>query len=216
MKTNLPVLKTPIRFLMTMLCVATAILLSGVPVAQAGYIVTLKQVGSDVVATGSGAIDLGGLHFRFHGIAGGPPEIVPFDAIISFLPNLANIDVYRGLTGPTTFGLRRRDEFLANTFSGDPVAISAATASLSLGEIAVPLGYVSGTPLLSSMTFNNATIGSLGARPGIYNWTWGTRPNQNFTLQIGTVPDSGSTVRLLLLGLTALLGVSRPKLAYRS
>ena len=198
---------------MTMLCVATAILLGGVPVARAGYIVTLEQVGSDVVATGSGAIDLGGLHFRFHGFAGGPPEIVPFDAIISFLPHLANVDEYRGLAGPTTFGLGHRDEFLANTFTGDPVAISAATASLSLGEIVVPLGYVSGTPLLSSMTFNNATIGSLGARPGIYEWTWGTRPNQNLTLQIATAPDSGSTLSLLLFGLAPLLGASRLRLA---
>ena len=31
--------------------------------AQAGYIVTLKQVGPNVVATGSGAIDLTGLSF---------------------------------------------------------------------------------------------------------------------------------------------------------
>src|SRR6266513_1861391 len=34
--------------------------------AQAGYTVTLQEVGSDVVATGSGAIDLGGLTFVSH------------------------------------------------------------------------------------------------------------------------------------------------------
>src|SRR5437016_302461 len=79
MKTNLPVLKTHIRILLTPLCAAIATLLALAPAADAGYIVTLKQVGSDVVATGSGAIDLGGLHFLFHAIAGGPPEIVPFD-----------------------------------------------------------------------------------------------------------------------------------------
>ena len=49
---------------------------------------TLEQVGSDVVATGSGAIDLTGLIFRFHAIAGGPPEIAPNFALITFLPNL--------------------------------------------------------------------------------------------------------------------------------
>src|SRR4051794_14981988 len=36
--------------------------LSAVP-AQAGYVVTLEEVGSDVVATGSGPIDLTGLTF---------------------------------------------------------------------------------------------------------------------------------------------------------
>jgi hypothetical protein len=57
------------------------------------------------------------------------------------------------------------------------------------------------------MTFNSATFGSLGVIPGTYTWTWGTGANQNFTLQIGPVPDGGSTVSLLgcaLLGLAAL------------
>jgi hypothetical protein len=58
------------------------------------------------------------------------------------------------------------------------------------------------------MTFNNATFASLGVTPGTYEWTWGTGlANQNFTLQIGAVPDGGSTVSLLgfaLVGLAAL------------
>jgi hypothetical protein len=56
------------------------------------------------------------------------------------------------------------------------------------------------------MTFNNATLASLGVTPGTYVWSWGTGlANQNFTLRI--VPDGGSTVSLLgfaLLGLAAL------------
>ena len=46
--------------LATTLAIVLAWLLSVRP-AQAGYIVTLQQVGPDVVATGSGAIDLTGL-----------------------------------------------------------------------------------------------------------------------------------------------------------
>jgi hypothetical protein len=46
--------------LATTLAIVLAWLLSVRP-AQAGYIVTLQQVGPDVVATGSGAIDLRGL-----------------------------------------------------------------------------------------------------------------------------------------------------------
>jgi len=74
----------------------------------------------------------------------------------------------------------------------------------------VPRGYVSGAPLSSSATWNNATFASLGVTPGTYEWTWGTGlPNQNFTLIIGRagVPDGGSTVSLLgfsLLGLATL------------
>jgi len=66
------------------------------------------------------------------------------------------------------------------------------------------------------MTFRNATFDSLGATPGTYEWTWGTGANQNFTVQIGgpppKVPDHGSTVGLLLLGLAALITVSRLRL----
>ena len=52
--------------LATTLGIVLAWLLSVRP-AQAGYTVTLQQVGPDVVATGSGAIDLTGLTFSHSG-----------------------------------------------------------------------------------------------------------------------------------------------------
>ena len=51
-----------LNFLKPTLPVVLALLLSVRP-AQAGYTVTLQQVGPNVVATGSGAIDLTGLTF---------------------------------------------------------------------------------------------------------------------------------------------------------
>src|SRR5438046_6635589 len=54
--------------LATTLAIGLAWLLSVQP-AQAGYIVTLQQVGPDVVATGSGAINLHGLTFSHSGSA---------------------------------------------------------------------------------------------------------------------------------------------------
>jgi hypothetical protein len=65
--------------------------------------------------------------------------------------------------------------------------------------------------LSDSMTFNNATLASLGVTPGTYVWSWGTGlANQNFTLQIGAagVPDGGTTVMLLGAALGAL-GMAR-------
>jgi len=76
----------------------------------------------------------------------------------------------------------------------------------------VPEGYVSGIALSNSMTFDNATIASLGVTPGTYVWSWGTGlPNQNFTLIIGGfgVPDGGSTVSLLSCGLLGLAALRR-------
>jgi VPDSG-CTERM motif len=165
--------------------------------AQA-YTVTLQQTGSNVVATGSGAINLTGLTFVISGADN--PGIVPFSGVISTGPFASMIDGYRGFTGPMDFGSGAGA--LPNTASGDFVGISGVGLGLF-----VPLNYISGTALSDSMTFNNATFASLGVTPGTYVWTWGDGANQRFTLRIGTVPDGGSTISLLgcaLLGLAAL------------
>ena len=165
------------------------------------YTVRLKEVGANVVANGSGAINLTGLTFVISGADN--PGIVPFSGVISTGPFASMIDVYQGFTGPTDFGSGAGA--LPNTASGDFVGISGVAL-----ELFVPLNYISGAALSDSMIFNNATFASLGVTPGTYTWTWGTGlPNQNFTLVIGraTVPDGGTTVSLLgfaLLGLAAL------------
>jgi hypothetical protein len=175
--------KIPKKLLaLTFFGIAVTALFSTRP-AQAGYIVTLEQVGSDVVATGSGAVDLTGLTFRVSGTLA-PGVITANIGIIQIGGSLDNpfIDQYTGITGPTSFG--SGGTFEANTNSGDFVGIFGRT-----GDIDVPHGYVSNTPLSDRMTFNNATFSSLGVTPGTYEWTWGTGlPNQNFTLIIGGSP----------------------------
>jgi hypothetical protein len=170
--------------------------------AQA-YTVTLEQIGSNVVANGSGAINLTGLTFVISGADN--PGIVPFSGVISTGPFASMIDGYRGFTGPMDFGSGAGA--LPNTASGDFVGISGVGLGLF-----VPLNYISGTALSDSMTFNNATFASLGVTPGTYEWTWGSGlPNQNFTLIIGGagVPDGGSTVSLLGFGLLGLAALRR-------
>ena len=173
--------------------------------AQA-FTVTLEQVGSDVVATGSGAINLTGLTFASGGLV----------ATGSMGPSIANLVVadgtglsqYTGFSGPSSFGPGTTIT-IDSSDSGDSVGIIGPAFFLGPG-IFLPAGYVSGNALSGSATWNNATFASLGVTPGTYVWTWGTRlPNQNFTLRIGaaTVPDTGSTVSLLgcaLLGVAAL------------
>jgi len=133
--------------------------------AQA-YTVTLQQVGANVVATGSGAIDLTGLNFGTT-LTNGQALIVANEAQIFTGPtSLTSFDLYTGLSGPTDFG----SGFVkfANSGSGDLVGIGAFELLI------VPHGYISGNPLSDSMTFNNATFSSLGVTPGTYVWTWGT------------------------------------------
>jgi hypothetical protein len=174
--------------------------------AQADYIVTLLQVGPNVVATGSGTIDWTGLTLQSSSATGPAANIQPQVAVI-VTGQRANpkVDIYTGFTGPTNFGSGGFK--LADFGSGDQVGVRP-----TFDELFVPAGYVSGSPLVDSSTYNNATFSSLGVTPGTYVWTWGTGVDaDSFTLQIGpaAVPDSGSTLGLLLVSLLALVGVSR-------
>jgi hypothetical protein len=115
--------------------------------AKAGYVVDLTQevIGgvNDVVANGSGPIDLTGL------TSPGGSSIL-------------------ALLDPERFGDRDRAAF---------------------GHFLIlPLGYVSGSPLSDISTYSGQTFASLGVTPGVYETKWGTGPNQNFTLKVGTIP----------------------------
>src|SRR3954468_23035696 len=95
--------------LATTLAIVLAWLLSVRP-AQAGYTVTLQQVGPDVVATGSGAIDLTGLTFSYSGSL--DPHVSPYSVLlplhggigISTGPTSSSVDNYSVPFGPTSFG----------------------------------------------------------------------------------------------------------------
>jgi hypothetical protein len=181
------------------------------PPAQAGYVVHLTQQGTDVVAMGGGAIDLTGLTFSVSTflvsvIAPNGPDMLTGPSIQS---PAVNIDGYLGFTGPTNFG--SGPEIFANSGSGDLVGIfTLPTMPTGRTTLFVPHGYVSDSPLSSTATWDGQTLSSLGATPGIYEWTWGAGANQNLTLVIGTAATVGTTVpepstwAMMLLGFAGL------------
>ena len=202
MKTNRS-MKTQLRSLITLFCAATSLLIVASP-AQGGFIVTLEQVGGNVVAKGSGAIDLTGLTLSpntFGAIAGLVPKVAFVDTGPAGLNG--SLNGYLGFSGPTSFGSSLATS--ASSGSGDFVGMHG------IGLLLLPMGYVSGTALSDTSTYDNATFSTLGATPGTYVWMWGTGVNQNFTLQIGSaaVPDFGSTFGLFSLALAVLFGASR-------
>jgi len=192
---------------LTLLAIGVTFLFSVQPVQA--YTVTLQQVGANVVANGSGAINLTGLTFASGGFVqtGG---MGPSIALLVVADGIG-LSRYTGFSGPSSFG---PGITIINDSSDSGDSVGIVGPAFFLGRsIFLPAGYVSGTALSDSSTYNAATFASLGVTPGTYVWTWGTGlPNQNFTLQIGSlgvpppVPDGGSTASLLgcaLLGLGA-------------
>jgi hypothetical protein len=115
------------------------------------------------------------------------------------------------LTAPGERGARvSGGETPASTDTGDFVGIGG-----SLGHLHVPAGYISGTPLSDSATFDDQTLSSLGVTPGTYTYTWGSGPTaDSLTLVAGVPEPSGLMLLALPLGLVMLLA-ARPRRAAR-
>jgi PEP-CTERM motif-containing protein len=171
--------------------------------AEAGYVVTLTQQGTDVVATGSGSLDLTGLTFLE--LNSPPPpggEEARINASVGLVvlgpTSSTAINVYKGLTGPSSLGSGSFED--ADSGSGSLVGVAGSLAPFPI--LGVLVGYVSGSPLgTSTDTWDHATFASLGVKPGVYEWTWGSGANQNFTLD--AVPEP-STWAMMLLGFAGL------------
>jgi hypothetical protein len=177
----------------------SAIVLSVSPAARAGFILNVVQSGPNVVGTGSGTLDTTALSNL--GSAGDQAEIFPSFFAVSAGPatDVSVID-WGGISGPSTIG--SGPAVFANSGSGDLVSIFT-------GGIYTPTGYVSGSALSDTATWDGTTIASLGLTPGSSTWTWGSGPTaDSFVLNIGpvAVPEPSSTV-LFALGAAALIFV---------
>jgi hypothetical protein len=174
---------------------AAAAMLIGLsaPSAEAGYIVDLTQQGSNVVATGRGAIDLTGLTFVLKFNSTGllnPSGVDPLDphmhGIGSLIVGSGAEDLYHDsgkVTGPENFG--SGGITLSSSDTGGPF-------EFSWPFFGVPHGYASDSPLSDTSTWDSQTLSSLGATPGTYKWTWGSGANQSFTLVVGSSTPASS------------------------
>jgi hypothetical protein len=173
--------------------------------AQASFITTIQQQGADVVASGSGTLDLTGLSVIGGSIQGS--VISPATGQLILGPTSpASVTIFGGVfSGPASFG--SGGGVTPDAGTGDLVGIIPAT-----DRIIVPATYASGAPLSDSATFDNATFASLGLTAGTYAWTWG-QPGVNadsFVLNIlgptSSVPEP-STLALFGAALAGLAGL---------
>jgi hypothetical protein len=167
--------------------------------AHAGFVINVNQVGSDVVAVGSGTIDTAGL--TLIDTLPGPAFIRSDHANIGLGPPANTLETqYLGASGPSSFGTSGQYA-TATSGSGDRVLLNGSD-----GVVAVPAGYVSGTALSDTATFSNQTLASLGLTPGTYTYTFGSGADaDSIVINIGTasIPEPSS----LILGGIAAVGV---------
>jgi hypothetical protein len=154
------------------------------PSAEAAYIATIQQVGSDVVATGSGSINLAGLFFStnlsFEGY------LDPSDGLLLLAGPSANFTIY-DLTGPYSGPANFGSGSITFSSSGGGNIVGFAGPR----TLAVPNGYVSNTPLgTSTATWDNATFASLGLKSGTY--VWSIASGDTLTVQVGSIPEPPS------------------------
>jgi len=176
------------------------------PPARASYVITMQEVGNDVVATGNGSIDLDALTAL---IGVGDTGYVEANAGILIVssaaaPAAGNADTYySGISGPANFGTGSASSASTGTTTGSYGVVGVEGI---FDYLIVPDGYTSGAPLDGiASTWDNATFASLGVTPGTYMWTWGTSADSDadsLTLQIGPIPEPAS----LALLATALAG----------
>jgi hypothetical protein len=165
--------------------------------ARAAYVVTLTQEGKDVVAIGSGTINLAGLSFDGNWPfppADYGPLMSPYNSDIGTWASQDEVAIYVGATGPAAFGSGGPQ--LTTTGSGDGVAVLNLLNDLNNFLIAVPQGYVSGGKLSSGATWGDTNFVSLGVTPGFYTWTWGNGAN-TFTLDAVAAPEPSTWIMML-------------------
>ena len=172
------------------------------PPAAASFIATISQVGSSVVITGSGTINLLALGTSF---GAGSTSIAGIDPSVSVLgvgPTRASIlDYHAVISGPANFGVGGLHNGVG---TGDFFALEG-----NLDTILLPSTYVSNALLSDTNTFANATFATLGLTPGTYTYTLGSGDvTDTITIQFGPAATTGvpEPAELALLGIGALAG----------
>ncbi len=196
------------RLVLPCMMAALVLLAAGVARADSIYTVTLTQVGSNVVATGSGSINLADLTLYATGDFFAALVDPTQGTMLTGPTPSSSVGVYSGITGPASFGSGAFTTD-ASSGSGDFVGIFGSDTFVGVPVLIVPNPYASGTALSDSSAYDSQTFASLGVTPGTYTWTWGSGANTgSFVLKIGVptvVPEPG-TESLMVIGV-GLLGL---------
>jgi|KBSMisStaDraftv2_1062788.scaffolds.fasta_scaffold16478_5 hypothetical protein len=174
--------------------------------AYASAIIEIEQQGANVVATGSGTLDLADLFASFGGFDGftAVSGQNAYAVLGPVPPSVDSVTFMTGLSGPAHFG--SGPYTVASSGSGDRFGIDVANGTARLWV--APL-YHSGSALSATDTWDGATLAGLGLDPGVYTYSWGTGAHAD-TLQVrigattASVPEP--SMWAMMLGGFGLMG----------
>lgn len=179
---------------------------AGLPMASpamAAYTVTFEQVGNNLVATGSGSLNLGSLTFQ--GTFDGGGFARPDEGTLVVGSGTFDVYVNSNSSGNFSFGTGSGGNGFASTgqaFGIFPVQPCFDFFRPCNYNVIVPQGYVSGTVAgVSTTTWLNTSFASFGLTPGDSVYAFGQgATSDTFTVRVGSAVPEPSTWAMMLLG----------------
>lgn len=182
--------------------------------AEASFIINFAQSGPNVVATGSGSINLSAFPTEFGDLVdSGPPFqgfVEPNSGALA-LSSSFDVDIYSGFIGefPDLPALGPGGLYVAADSGTGPFV------SFVSGGILVPVNYVSGAAMgPDSATWNNTTFAGLGLTPGTYLYSWGSGASADtLTVNIPSAAPEPGSMAFIAMGGSCLALLRRRKQA---
>jgi hypothetical protein len=165
--------------------------------AHSAIVLTVKQDVNDVVVIGSGSANTTSLlnppgspepRYDYENVFFYNQILVGVDRIFDINSQPVNVNLWSGITGPSSFGI---DTFLSANPSSATGDLFGIVSDNGLGQslIVLPINYVSGDSLDGTSRFSNFTLADFGLSPGVFSWNWGMGQNaDSFELRIEPVP----------------------------
>ncbi len=172
--------------------------------AQAALVISIEEVGNDVVATASGTLNIADLTNT--GSGGSQPSGYLNPAGGWLIGGDDSFYYYSGATGASSLGT-------GGVKVGDSVTGDVFGLLVSQNYILISQTYVSGAQIDGTATWNNQTFATLGLDETSFTMTWGSGATADSMTVTAAVPEPATAGLLGISGLI-LFGIRRLKKTY--
>ena len=158
--------------------------------AQAALVITIEEVGNDVVATASGTLNMADLTATGGNITLNSGYMSPsFGCVFT---GSGTCNYYTGATGGALLGT-------GGFLEGNSATGNAFGLIYDAGYIAVSDSYISGAQIDGTATWNNQTFATLGIDETSFTMTWGSGDTADSMTVNAAVPEPATASMMALV-----------------